>query len=67
MLHVVAAVPMFDDLRPFLFTSQLGAWRELLHEQVEWGRLAREMARLLAATCALLAVGAWRFRTREER
>lgn len=65
VLHVVAAVPFFADLRPYLFTSQLGAWRGLLHEHVDWAVLGRDLLRASASTCALLAAAAWRFRTRE--
>ncbi len=67
VLHVVAAVPFFQDLRPFLFTSQIGAWRELLHEDIDWARLGGEVLRALSVTCLLLGVALWRFRTGEER
>lgn len=67
VLHVVAAVPFFTDLRPFLFTSQLGAWRGLLHEAIDWARLGQDLLRALGATCVLLALAVWRFRTGEEK
>lgn len=66
VLHVVAAVPFFGDLRPFLFTSQLGAWRSLLHESVDWTSVVRDLLRTAASTLALLGVAAWRFRRGEE-
>lgn len=66
VLHVVAAVPFFHELRPFLFTSQLGAWRTLLHEAIDWRRLLQDLLRASAWTLLLLGVGAWRFRAGEE-
>ena len=67
VLHVVASVPFFADLRPYLFTSQLGAWRGLLHEQIDWAAVGAAVLRSLASTAALLGLAQCSLRRSEER
>ncbi len=67
VLYVVAEVHFFEELRPWLFTSYMAYWRELFREQVDWGALCADGARLLGFAALFLAVALHRFRTREER
>ena len=67
VLHVISGVPFFEDLRPYLFTTQIGYWRALLQEQVPWETVARDAAKLAASGFLFLALAHRRFRRREER
>ncbi len=66
VLHVISGVHLFESLRPLLFTSYLSYWRGLFQEQIPWGDLARDAARLGAHSCLFLGLAMHRFRTREE-
>jgi hypothetical protein len=65
-LYLISEVHFFAELRPWLFTSHSGAWRELFQERVDWGALARHLAALLGFTFLFAALAFRRFRTREE-
>lgn len=67
VMHVVSGVSFFEDLRPLLFTTFLGYWRELFQEHVDGARLARDAAKLAAFSLLFLALAHHRFRTRQER
>ncbi len=66
ILYVVAEIHFFEELRPWLFTSYMGFWRELLQEDIVWRHVLRDAARLLGFTTLFLALALHRFRTREE-
>lgn len=66
VLYVISEIHFFRDLRPYLFTSYIAYWRELFRETVDWTRLLRDAARLLAYTLLFLALAYRRFRIREE-
>lgn len=65
VLYVIAEVHFFRDLRPFLFTTHLAYWRELFREEIAWGALARDAARLAGFTFLFLALAFRRYRRRE--
>ena len=66
VLYVVAEIHFFEDLRPFLFTSELGYWRALFREEVDGRELARGAAKLAGWSFLFLSLALLRFRTREE-
>jgi len=66
VMLVVSEIHFFADLRPILFTSYMGYWRELFRETVDWPTLLSQAAKLAVFPAAFLALGHWRFRTREE-
>lgn len=66
VLYVVAEIPFFADLRPYLFTSAMPFWRGLFREEIDWAEMARSVARLLGFTCLFLALAHARLRGREE-
>lgn len=66
VLHVISGVPFFEDLRPYLFTTDLGYWRALLQETIDWNRVSRDAAKLATHGFVFLAVAHLRFRLREE-
>ena len=66
VLYVIAEVPFFRDLRPFLFTSAMPYWRELFAEVPERALLLREASRLVGFTALFLALAHRRLRRREE-
>ncbi len=66
VLLVISEVHFFADLRPYLFTSYMGFWREFFRERIDWPVLLGDCARLLAFGFGFIAVAHWRFRTREE-
>ena len=66
ILYVIAEIHFFDRLRPWLFTSYMGYWRELLQEDIIWRHVLRVASRLLGFTTLFLALALHRFRTREE-
>jgi len=66
VLYVIAEIPFFEELRPFLFTSAMPFWRGLFQEQVVWGGLGRDAARLMGFTLLFLALAHARLRRREE-
>ncbi len=67
VMHIVSGVHFFAELRPYLFTSSMGYWRELLHERIDVSAVLREAAKLLAFGLFFLALAHARFRRREER
>ncbi len=66
VLYVLAEIHFFKELRPWLFTSSMSYWRELFREEVNWGEVFEQGARLLGFSCLFLALALRRFRTREE-
>ncbi len=66
VLYVVCEIHFFAALRPWLFPSYQGCWRELFREQIDVQALASQMCTLAAFGCAFLALALWRFRSREE-
>ncbi|MAE64492.1 MAG: hypothetical protein CMJ18_09505 [Phycisphaeraceae bacterium] len=66
VLYVTGEIHFFRDLRPFLYTSYMGYWRGVFREEVDWGAVSRDGAKLLAFSFGFLAVAAWRFRIRQE-
>lgn len=66
VLYVVSGVHFFADLRPYLFTSYLAYWRGLFQEEIPWGDLGRDAAKLCAWTFLFLALAHHRFRKRQE-
>lgn len=67
ILYVIAEIHFFADLRPWLFTTYMAYWRELFQEQIDWGRMLEDAARLSAFTLLFLALAFRRFRRRQER
>jgi ABC-2 type transport system permease protein len=65
VLLVVSEIHFFEDLRPFLFSSYMGYWREFFREEIDWSALLGDGARLLSFGFAFLAIAHWRFRVRE--
>lgn len=66
VLYVVAEIPFFADLRPWLFTSYLAYWRGLFREDVPWAELGADALRLCGYASLFLALAFHRFRRREE-
>lgn len=66
VLYVVAEIPFFADLRPWLFTSYLAYWRGLFREEIPWAELSTDALRLLGYASLFLALAFHRFRRREE-
>lgn len=67
VLHVVSEIHFFQDLRPWLFTSDMGYWRAVFQERIPWEELSRHAARLVGFALGFSSLALWRFRTREER
>jgi hypothetical protein len=54
-------VPLFENIRPLLFTTHMAAWRSLFLDPTPWGDIWFSVG-LLALHCALLmAFGLWYF------
>jgi len=66
VLYVIAEIPFFTDLRPWLFTSYLAYWRGLFREEIPWPDVLRDASRLAGFSCLFLALAFRRFRLREE-
>lgn len=66
VLHVIAEVHFFEDLRPWLFTSHTTYWRGLFAERIDLREMARHAAALVGFTALFLALAFRRFRRREE-
>jgi len=66
VLYVISEVHFFEELRPWLFTSYMSYWRGLFREEVDWGPLVRDGARLLGFSFLFLGLAFRRFRNREE-
>ncbi len=66
VLYVVSEIHFFTELRPYLFTAYTGYWRGLFRQQIVWGDLLRDSAKLLAFAFAFLAAAYHRFRVRQE-
>jgi ABC-2 type transport system permease protein len=67
VLYVASEVHLFQELRPWLFTSYLAFWRGLFREEIAWSELLRDAAKLAAFACLFAGLAFRRFRTREER
>jgi ABC-2 type transport system permease protein len=66
VLYVISEIHFFAELRPWLFTSYMAYWRELFQEEIAWGSVWRDAARLLGFAFLFLALAFRRFRLREE-
>ncbi len=52
-------VPLFDSIRPFLFTTHMAAWRSLFLDPVPWGDIWFSVWLLCGHCAALMAAGIW--------
>ena len=66
VLYVVSEIHFFQDLRPWIFTSDAAFWRGLFQERVDWGELGESAARLAGFSTLFAALAYRRFRVREE-
>lgn len=66
VLYVVSEIHFFEELRPFLFTSSMPYWRGLFRQEIEWGAILTDGAKLAGFGLLFLALALLRFRTRQE-
>ncbi|WP_372366714.1 ABC transporter permease [Candidatus Uabimicrobium sp. HlEnr_7] len=66
ILYVMSEIHFFVKLRPYFFTSYMGFWREAFREEILWGQIFQDGAKILAFTFVFLALAYRRFRLREE-
>jgi len=67
ILYVIAEIHLFEDLRPWLFTSYMSYWRALFQEEIDVAAMLRDAASVTGFTVLFLALAFRRFRRREER
>jgi len=58
-------VALFDQIRPFLFTTHMAAWRSLFLDPVPWGDILFSMVLLGAHWVLLIGVGLWTFERKD--
>jgi ABC-2 type transport system permease protein len=58
VMNVLGAFSFFDFLKPYLFTSRLDAWENLLSSPIDWTPITNGLI-TFAITSAVLTVGAW--------
>jgi ABC-2 type transport system permease protein len=58
-------VALFDQIRPFLFTTHMAAWRSLFLDPVPWGDILFSMLLLGAHWVLLIGVGLWTFERKD--
>ena len=58
-------VALFDQVRPFLFTTHMAAWRSLFLDPVPWGDILFSMLLLGAHWVLLIGVGLWTFERKD--
>lgn len=66
VLYIVSEIHFFQELRPWIFTSDVAYWRGLFQERIPWGDLGESAARLLGFSALFTALAYRRFRIREE-
>ncbi len=66
VLFVVSEIHFFEELRPWLFTSSMSYWRELLREEIDWKAVHQSAASLAGWSILFSGLALARFRHREE-
>jgi len=66
VLYIVSEIHFFQELRPWIFTSDVAYWRGLFQERIAWSDLGESAARLLGFSALFTALAYRRFRIREE-
>jgi ABC-2 type transport system permease protein len=58
-------VPVFDGIRPYLFTTHMATWRNFFEDPVPYGAIGRSVLILLVHIAALLGVALYRFNKKD--
>jgi ABC-2 type transport system permease protein len=58
-------VPIFDSIRPFLFTTHMAAWRFFFDDPLEWEQIKQSIFILLAHIVFLLGLAMYKFNKKD--
>ncbi len=58
-------VPVFDNVRPFLFTTHMAAWRSFFEDPVDYDAIRNSAIILLAHIAVLLGVATYHFKRKD--
>ena len=58
-------VPLFDQVRPYLFTTHMAAWRYLFDDPIQWKDLWFSVAVLVGHIAVLLGIGLYKFERKD--
>lgn len=58
-------VPLFDQVRPYLFTTHMAAWRYLFDDPIQWKDLWFSVTVLVGHIAVLLGIGLYKFKRKD--
>ena len=58
-------VPIFDAIKPFLFTTHMAAWRYFFDEPLSWSHLLNSIGILVAHIVLLLSLALYKFNKKD--
>ncbi len=58
-------VPVFDPIRPFLFTTHMAAWRSFFEDPLPWPAIKQSIYILLAHNFVFMSVAMYRFHRKD--
>ncbi len=58
-------VRVFDNIRPFLFTTHMASWRSMFEQPVPWDEITRSITILVSHNLLLFGIALYRFRTKD--
>ncbi len=65
VMNILGAFSYFDFLKPYLFTSRLDAWQNLLSQPIVWHPIATGLITFVVYIAALMAVAWYLFRRKD--
>ncbi len=58
-------VPVFDNIRPFLFTTHMASWRSFFYDPVPWNEITNSAVILFIHIIALLGIALYKFNKKD--
>lgn len=58
-------VPVFDTIRPFLFTTHMAAWRSFFDDPMPWDQIRQSIAVLLTHIAVFLSIAIYKFNQKD--
>lgn len=58
-------VSVFDNIKPFLFTTHMASWRSFFEDPVPWGRIQESIIILLVHNVVLVSIAIFKFNKKD--
>ena len=63
--QVIRVMPGLSHIAPYCLTTRLLTWRQVLHDEIPWLKIERNLSELFYFDVALILLAWWVFRRRE--